>query len=763
MSCFRKLALELHIHSSFPTQKWPSDSPLLGHLNIEQNLNLEPFARYICPMIRYSKDTDHIATLTLDMQGRQRNLLNHELVDAFQPVVEHLEKEKAAGRLKGVIIASAKDNWLVGGDLKYLSQVEDPKDIFRYSEKLKAFFRNLEKPGVPVVAAINGNALGTGFELAMACHYRIALNDPDIRVGLPEARYGVMPGNGGTIRLLWLLGIEKAFDVLAIGREWRPAEAKKVSLIDELVDAEDELLPKAKKYLMSTTEVRRPWDMPGATVPGGTTKELAGASLISRLAAMAAARWRNHYPAPLAILNTLNEGSQVDFETACKIESRYYTALLRSSESKNMTQALWFDQNDIAGGLSRPKGFGKFRPRKVGIVGAGMMGSGIAASCLISGLEVVLKDVSNLIAEQGKEKISRMLDGFVSTGTISEAGKTDCMSRIQTTEDASKFDECDLVIESVFENASVKKKVVAEAEKQLDEYAFLASNTVSIPITKLAENSVRPQQFVGLHFFKPVTQKPLVEIVRGAKTNEETVARAFDFVKFIGKTPIVVKDDWGFYVARVQNTFILEGITMLKEGYPPALIENLSLQAGMPQGALALADMLSLPLVLRYEKQAADHYGTRYIQHPAVDVLNKMMEKLIRPGMAKQAGFYAYGENGKEIWTGLSEHFPSQQEEFDQQEIIERFLFAQVLEAAWCLQEGVIKTTQEANLGSVFGWGFPAFRGGVIQYVRDFGKDKFIARAEELKAAHGQRFTVPRWLKQVEGLGEEGLSVQVNM
>ncbi|MEZ4961744.1 MAG: 3-hydroxyacyl-CoA dehydrogenase NAD-binding domain-containing protein [Saprospiraceae bacterium] len=697
-------------------------------------------------MIRYTKDTDQIAIITLDMKGRPLNILNHEIVDAFVPVIEHLKKEKSLGRLKGVIITSAKKTFLAGGDLEYLSKSNDPRKVFDFSQKLKAFFRDLERPGVPVVAAINGSAFGTGFELALACHRRIVLDKMDVRIGLPEVNFGLMPGNGGVIRLMWLLGIEKAFDILTGGRIWTPGDALRAGLADALAHDEHELISLAKQWLLQTKEARRPWDDAQATIPGGTAKDPCTARIISQLAARVAAKWYNHFPAPLAILNTLNEGSRVDFETATRIESRYYTSLLLSREAKNMIQALWFNQNEIDQGISRPRGFGKFRAKKVGVVGAGMMGTGIAAACLSNGMEVTLKDVSSMIAEQGKERVGQALDHYIGTGDFDKDGKEAAIKKIRTTEKAEDFSQCDLVIESVFENTNLKKKVITETEAHLDEFAFLASNTISIPITRLADKSGNPAQFVGLHFFRPVEKVPLVEIVRGKNTSEETVAKAFDFVKSIGKTPIVVKDDWGFYVARVQNTYILEGITMLQEGISPALIENLGLQCGMPKGPLALADELSLELVLRYEKQAADHYGTRYIQHPAVNVLTKMLGELERPGAGKKAGFYDYPENGKIIWEGLGEYFPANGNHLPTHEIMERYLFAQVLEAIWCLQEGVINTIPEANLGSVFGWGFPAFKGGVIQYVNDFGKENFIARSEALKLAHGQRFSIPKWL-----------------
>ncbi len=700
-------------------------------------------------MIRYTKDNDKIATITLDMAGRPTNVLNHEIVDAFVPVIELLKKEKAQNRLKGVVITSAKKTFLEGGDWEYLIQMQDPREIFDYAQKLKSFFRDIERPGVPVVAVINGAALGTGFELALACHRRFVLDQPEIKVGLPEVNFGLMPGNGGVIRLLWLLGIERAFEILTSGKKWSPRAALQAGLADELGKDETELFQKAKNWLLNTRQSCRPWDLASNSIPGGTAKDLKTARSITRLAAKVA----RHNPfyidenpeeitAPQAILNTLVEGSLVDFDTACRIESRYYTALLRSVASRNMIHALWFDENEIANGLNRPKGFGKFRPRRAGIVGAGIMGSGIAAACLAEGIEVTLKDVSRIIAEQGRERTAQMLEAY----DLEPEERKKALYLIKTTENSSDFTNCDLVIESVFENLQVKKKVVSQTEEYLDEFAILASNTISIPITQLAEKSIRPEQFVGLHFFRPVEKVNLVEIVRGKKTNEETIAKAIDFVRAIGKVPIVVKDDWGFFVARVQNTYILEGITMLMDGYPPAMIEHLGLQSGMPAGALAMADDLSFELLLRYEQQAATHYGSKYIQHPAAAVLKKMTAELNRHGLCKKAGFYNYDAEEVRLWEGLQEHFPTQKAEFPKKEIMERFLFAQVIEAIWCLQEGVIANVQEANLGSIYGWGFPSFTGGVIQMIQTMGKEKFIERCSALEKNHGPRFRVSSWL-----------------
>ena len=701
-------------------------------------------------MIRYKKDTNNIVTLTLDMSGRSVNVINHEIAEVFVPVIEHLKEEKAKGLLRGVILTSAKKTFLTGGDLEYLFQADDPEEIFRFAEKLKGILRELESPGIPVVAAINGAALGTGFEVALACHHRIVIDGPKVFLGFPEVQLGLMPGSGGLIRLMWLLGIEKAFPILTSGLRYSPHEAMQLGLVDEVAGTPREMMDLARAWLLQNKEGRRPWDREECSVPGGTARSPEMAQHIRRLAAQLASQGHNNYPALQAILNVLAEGSKVDFDTACRIESRYYTELLRSPACKNMIKAFWFDLNYIKQGGNRPRGFGKFRPQKVGIIGAGRMGSGIAFVCLSGGMEVVLKDVSKPIAERGRDYVRRQLNTMVTEGKKLPEEREEMLSRIQTTESSRDFENCDLVIEAVFENRLVKQKVTREAEAHLDEYSLVASNTVSIPITQLAEASVRPENYVGLHFFPPAEEVPLVEIVRGEKTSEETVARAFDFVRAIRKTPIVVKDDWGFYAARVQNTYILEGITMLQEGYPPTLVENLGRQAGMPRGALAFADNLGLNMVLKYENQAAEHYGSKYVQHPAVAVLTKMLEGLQRQGRQRRGGFYEYPPDGEpRLWPELGEHFPSSKQDFDKQELINRFLFAQVLEAVWCMQEQVIHSVAAANLGSIHGWGFPAFKGGVIQFIHDYGVDDFVRQCQVYQKAHGQRFRAPGGLKEI--------------
>ncbi len=707
-------------------------------------------------MIHYKKDIDNIVTLTLDMANRNVNIINHEIGEAFIPVIRHLKDEKEKGALRGVIITSAKKSFLAGGDLDYLYQNQEAEAIFEFSKKLKSFFRDIESPGVPVVAAINGTALGTGFEMALACHHRVVIDDVNIQLGHPEVSLGLMPGSGGVLRLMWLLGIEKAFTILTSGRSYNPQEAMELGIIDELASTPKEMLEKARDWILATEEGRRPWDRLKSKIPGGTMRHPAVANRVRILTAQLAKKYGHNYPAPRAILNTLVEASKVDFTTAEKIESRYFTQLLMSKAARNMTKVFWYDFNAIKNGENRPKGFGKFRPKKVGIVGAGTMGSGIAYICILNGMDVVLKDVSKGIAERGKEYSAKQLQELEQTQKITASAREHLLSRIQTTESSEDFADCDLVIESVFENEMVKSKVTKEAERYMDRYAFLATNTLSIPITHLAGSSSRPENFVGLHFFAPVSEVPLVEIVKGELTSDETIARAFDFVKKIRKTPIIAKDSWGFYASRVLNTYVLEGISMLQEGYAPALIENLGVQAGMPKGALAMADDSSLKMILRYENQAAVNYGPKYIQHPSVATLHKMINVLDRPGKGLNShGFYDYPNEGEPyIWPELTTHFPTTKTEWDRHELIERFMFAQVIEAVWCLQEKIIKSVPEANLGSVYGWGFPAFKGGTLQYINDYGVEAFVEQCQHYEQLHGPRFKVPRLLRKRAEKGE---------
>lgn len=702
-------------------------------------------------MIRYQKDTDNIVTLKLDMTNRRVNIINHEIGKAFIPVLKHLKEEKAKGMLRGVILTSEKKTFLAGGDLDYLYHNTSAQEIFDYAEQLKKFFRDLERPGVPVVAAINGMALGSGFELTFACHYRIAIDKKGMRLGFPEVTLGIMPGSGGIIRLLWLLGIEKAYNILTSGMQYNAKEALAEGLINEVAKDEDDMMQKAKRWLMNNPQGIQHWDMKGRQIPEmpAPSNHPKTANNIPALTAKHIKKYRYNYPAPKAILNTLVEGSKVDFDTACRIESRNFTQLVTNRNSKNMTKVFWYDQNAIRQDQSRPKGYGKFRPKKIGIIGSGKMGSGIAFACAKQGIEVILKDVSKSVAERGKMLIQEKLENLVLKGKMSPQEKEQKLNLITATEHSEEFESCDLVLEAVFENQQIKNKVAKDAGKFMDEYSFFGTNTSMLSIDELSKAFPNPQNYIGLHFFAPVEEKILVEIVKGPKTSDETIARAFDFAKKIKKTPIIVKDNPGFYAARVQNVFLLEGINMLQEGYPPAIIENVCMMAGMPEGALSKADRLSLKVVLHAERRAALIYGQKYIIHPAVEAL-QYMETEGRTGRFNGAGFYNY-EEGKitGFWEGLKEQFPVTKTEFDIEYMKERILFAQVLEAIWCFQEGIVNSVEEANIGSVYGWGFPAFKGGVLQFVNDYGVSDFIMKAKDFEKEHGPRFIVPKLLRKM--------------
>lgn len=707
-------------------------------------------------MISYRKDTDLIATLILDMEGRNSNVINPDIVAKFAPLIDHLKEEKAKGQLKGIIISSGKSDFLQGGDLESLYHQSDPSKLFEAAQRLKSFLRDLEQPGVPVVAAINGHALATGFELALACHHRIALDDTKMRLGHPEVNLGLVPSGGAIVRLMWLLGIERAYPILVEGRRYSPHEALKVGLIDQLASSQADMLDKAKCWLLENPEYRNPWDDPDRQIPGGSAQDAMLGHRIRLLTAKLSATTNDQYPAQQAIIDLLAEGSKVDFDTACVLDSRYYAKVASGQVCKSMISTFWFDKNAVRSGWNRPKGIGRFRPKRIGIIGAGQMGSGIAFACIRRGLDVVLKDVSIPVAERGRTFVENRIDEYIKRGTFQPSERQELLDKLTVIDTSDQFADCDLVIEAVFENQMIKTKVTREAEEYLDEYGIMATNTISIPISTLAASSRRPANYVGLHFFPPAEQVSLVEIVKGKQTTDETVARAFDFATLIRKTPIVVKDVWGFYAARVQNTYILEGITLLQEGHPPGLVENLGLQVGMPKGPLSLADDLGLDIVKSYEDQAALHYGKHYVQHPAAVALRSMIEN-DRIGKSRDAGFFDYFSDGtSSVWAKLPELFPSTKADFDRKDIFERLLFAQIIEAGWCLQERVVASHAAANLGSIYGWGFPSYTGGVLRYIYTYGHTEFMDKAASLEKTHGQRFKLPKYLKQLtaEDLGK---------
>lgn len=682
------------------------------------------------------------------MSGQRVNVINHEIAKAFEPVLDFLEKDN---NLAGVIIASAKTSFLAGGDLDFLHQAGNEKDVFEYADHLRRIFRKIELLKVPVVAAINGAALGSGFEFTLACHRRIAVDSPKTVLGMPELSLGMIPGGGGIIRMLWMIGLKEAFNMVSNSRILHVREAFAKGLIDEIAEDKTALLNKARQWILSKPNIVKPWDADDIIPRNSNPRYSKTAYMIADLTSTVIRKTLNNYPAVLALLNAMVEGAMVDFEAATRINARYFTAMIFSKDCRNQTKAFWYDTNKIKYGIGRPKGFGRFKARKIGIIGSGLMGSGIAYTAALEGIQVVLKDISKNTAEQGKDYIRRMLDKLVQRQKMTEIQSKEILARIATSDTNADFEECDVVIEAVYENADLKKRIIKDSEQHLHHDTFFATNTASLPISDLASASIRPENYVGMHFFSPVQSVPLVEIIKGKKTSNETIARAFDFVLQIGKTPIIVQDTPAFFVSRVASTYIMEGLQLLQEGQPVIAVENAGLHAGMPSGPLSFADSLGFRYILDIEKQVALQLGQSYETPSGLKILERMTKDFDRMGKVRNGGFYDYSENDKPVlWPELLEYFPSNAEkELSQIDIRHRLLFIQCIEAVRCMEEGVISNTYEANLGSIHGWGFAPFKGGVIQYINDFGVKEFVARAKELEAQFGARFKVPELLEQM--------------
>ena len=698
--------------------------------------------------IQYQKNAENIVILTLDSSGQSANTMNAEFRDSLNHVCQKLKVETD---LKGVIFRSAKKTFFAGGDLDELiqAQPEQATEFFNMIEKLKADLRTIETLGVPVVAALNGTALGGGWELALGCHYRIAINDPKAKFGLPEVTLGLLPGGGGIVRMVRLLGLQNSLPFLMEGKQFGVDKAKSLGLVHDTAENEQELLDKAIAWVNANPKSLQPFDVKGYKIPGGDPKTPAVAQVLAIAPAMLRDKTKGCYPAPEAIIAAAVEGAQVDFDTALRIESRYFTELAVGQISKNMIGTFWHGLNAIKSGASRPANIAKWQATKVGVLGAGMMGAGIAYSSAIKGIAVVLKDVSIENAEKGKAYSQKLLDKRVSQGRMTAEKRDQVLSLITATANAADLQGCDLIIEAVFENQELKAKVTQEAEPYLADGGIFASNTSTLPITGLATASKDAQNFIGLHFFSPVDKMQLVEIIKGKQTSAETLAKAYDFVQQISKTPIVVNDSRGFFTSRVFGTYIQEGMRLLAEGVHPAKIEMAALKAGMPIGPLAIQDEVSLTLtehVAGEARRALQAEGKDLPKSAVDDVVHTMIHELNRKGKAAGAGFYDYPENGKKyLWDGLSRW--QKDNTISEQDMIDRFLFVQALDTLRCYEEGVLESVIDANVGSIFGIGFAPWTGGAIQFLNQYGIKKSLCRAERLAAQYGERFNPPQLLK----------------
>ena len=722
--------------------------------------------------VRYDRDAEGIVTLTLDDPHASANTMNELYKDSMAAAVARLYDE--VDDVTGVVVASAKRTFFAGGDLKAMMAATkaDAADVFALCEAVKAGLRRLETYPRPVVAAINGAALGGGFEICLAANHRILLDDPRAEVGLPEASLGLLPGGGGVTRIVRMLGLQDGLmEVLLQGTRFKPAQAKAKGLVDELVTSRHDLLPAAKAWILEHRgdpgAASNAWDRPGYKMPGGTPRSPGLAAFLPAFPALLRKQTKGAvYPAQQAILSAAVEGASTDFDTASRIESRYLTNLVVNQQSKDMIQAFFFDLQAINAGKLRPQGYPPFTATKVGVLGAGMMGAGIAYSCARAGMEVVLKDVEQAGAEKGKAYSETLLDKAIARGRSTEEKKAELLDRITATTDPADLAGCDLVIEAVFEDPSLKHRVFAEIIGHVAPDALLCSNTSTLPITELATGlpeGARPA-FLGLHFFSPVDKMPLVEIIRGEQTSDETLAKAYDVVQQIRKTPIVVNDSRGFYTSRVIGTMVNEGLAMLAEGVHPMSLERAATQAGYPVGTLQLSDELNMELMARIAQatqDAAEREGVTLQEHPGTAVVRRMLE-LGRPSRLKGAGFYEYADGRRQgLWKGLAEEFPPREQQVAFEDVKQRLLFIEALETAKCFEEGVIESAAAANIGSIVGIGFPPNTGGAAQYMTGYegadgtiGLTAFVARADELAAAYGDRFRPTDRLREMAATGE---------
>ena len=715
---------------------------------------------------------DGIAHLILDDPNQSANTMNDGYRQAMAKAVDAFRADAEAGKVKGAVISSAKKTFFAGGDLKLMIQAtkDDAPALFENVETIKATLRKLETAGKPVVAAINGAALGGGLEIALSAHHRIAA-DGKYKVGLPEATLGLLPGGGGVTRTVRMLGIADALTkVLLQGPQFSPAKAKDLGLLDEVVPADD-LMAAAVKWVEDNADneeaASQPWDRKGYRMPGGTPSTPSLASILPSFPSNLKKQLKGaDFKAQKAIMSAAVEGAQVDFDTASRIESRYIVELIVGQQFKNMTQAFFFDLQAINAGKSRPEGVPPTKAEKVGVIGAGMMGAGIAYVTAQAGMNVVLKDISLEAAEKGKAYSEKLLDKALERGRITQAKKDEVLGRILPTADYADLEGVDFVVEAVFENVQLKHDVFAELEKVVKPDALLGSNTSTLPITGLAEGVTRPEDFIGIHFFSPVDKMPLVEIIAGEKTSDEAIARVFDYTLAIKKTPIVVGDSRGFFTSRVIGTFVNEGIGMLSEGVSPVSVERATSAAGFPAPVLQLTDELNMELMVKIRnesKAGAEAEGKEWVAHPAEAVIATMVDEG-RTSRLKGAGFYEYDEKGKRVglWPGLAEKFPVAAEQPDFEDLKERLTFIMSLESVKCLDEGVLRSVPDANIGSIFGIGFPANQGGVLQYINGYeaadgsiGVQAFVDRAQQLAAKYGERFTPPASLVEKAKNGEK--------
>jgi len=699
--------------------------------------------------LRLETGAGGVSVLHLDVPEASLNPLSDAVVAEFDQALSLLLGDEA---IPGIVIASGKQAFAAGWNLKdidtLLASRPTPEQVLEATPAFSRFLRRLETCGKPVVAAINGLALGGGLELALACHQRLLANRPEAVVGLPEVKVGLLPGAGGTQRLPRLIGLEPALRAMLEGNSLGPAEALDLGIVDRLVEPAA-LLDEAIRAAGAPGASRvQPWDvkgfvMPGRLRPGGPGW---GEAFAGAVAAATRSGYGN-YPAPLAILSASYEGLQLPIERGLAVERDYFARLAAGSVARNLVRTLFINRQRAEKLAARPAGIPPTDVTRVGVLGAGMMGAGLAYVLARSGIHCRVIDRTPEIAERATSYAERALQREIKSGRLDEDAAARVMDRIQPGVDFTVLDDCALVIEAVFEDREVKADVTRRAERVLPPGALFASNTSTLPISGLAEASRDPTRFIGLHFFSPVERMPLVEVIRGRQTSDETTAHALDLVRKLRKTPIVVNDSRGFFTSRVFATYCYEGQMLLMDGVNPALIENAGRFAGMPVGPLAVMDEVSLELQYHVVQQARADLGGEFVEPPSWPVLQLFVEELRRMGRKSGGGFYDYpaGEP-KRLWAGLAEHYPPSAAQPSLDEVKTRLLYIQTLEAARCRQEGVVTSAADADLGSILGWGFPSWSGGALSLVDTIGAAEFVRVAKDLAARHGPRFEPCDWL-----------------
>jgi 3-hydroxyacyl-CoA dehydrogenase/enoyl-CoA hydratase/3-hydroxybutyryl-CoA epimerase len=709
-------------------------------------------------MLNYFVDAEGIATVEFDYPGKSQNILNAKSMGAY---AEAMQKALADPAVKGIVVTSAKKDFIAGGDLAELAGATAAAAFHAAINDWHKLMRGIELGGKPVAAALNGSALGGGLELALGCHYRVAADNPKARFGFPEVTLGLLPGAGGTQRLPRLVGMMAAAPLLMEGKRIKVAEALKIGLIHAVVEVGAERTA-ARRWvadaIASGTRPLQPWDAKGFKIPGGGPNTPNGMQMLMAANAMLREKTCDNYPAPKHILSCVYEGLSTNLDTGLAIEARYFTNLVMSPVSKNMIRSLFFGMQEANKLASRPAGVPPQKYSKIGMLGAGMMGAGIAMCTAQAGIEVMLLDTTLEAAEKGKAYAAKQWGKQLARGRMTQDAVDALLARIKPTADYADLAGCELVIEAVFEKREIKAEVTKKTEAVIAADAIFASNTSTLPITGLAEASARPANFIGLHFFSPAEKMPLVEIIVGKSTSDETLARSMDYVRAIGKTPIVVNDSRGFYTSRVFGTYVSEGMALLEEGVPPALIDRAGLMAGMPVGPLALADEVSIELVHKIAQQTRADLGKAYVERAADRVAAKMVAELGRLGRKSGAGFYDYPADGpKHLWPGLGEHFKVGAGDTATptvDEIIERLILVQSVEAARCLEEKVLRAPIDADVGAILGWGYPPFRGGPIGWLHTLGPAESVAALDRLAERHGSRFAAPKIMRDMAAKGE---------